>query len=207
MRPAIDFPPEILGSPRPPFTENVVMLVTGLPRSGTSLLMQMLEAGGIPPLTDKRRAADADNARGYYELEAVKSLAQDASCLAEAAGKAVKVVLPLLPYVPPDHSYHVLLIERDLDEVVRSQKAMLDRQGQIAAEPAVVRPAYERLLRSSRQMLSVSPRARTLRLSHRWVLRHPVEAAENIASFLGQSLDQAKMAQVVEPSLHRQITS
>jgi len=197
------FPPELLGSSRPPFTGNVVTLVTGLPRSGTSLLMQMLAAGGIEPLTDGVRTPDADNPRGYYELEAVKSLARDSSCLAGAAGKVVKVILPLLPHIPPGNAYHVLLIERDLDEIFASQKTMLDHSGKLAADPDILRPAYEGILRRGRQMLAAALRARTLRLSHKWVLTHAMEAAEAIAAFLGQPLDVARMAAVVDPALYR----
>lgn len=198
------FPPKILGQPRAPFGKDAVVLVTGLPRSGTSLLMQMLTAGGVPPLTDEQRGADEDNPRGYFELEAVKSLAQDASCLKAADGKAVKVVLPLLPHVPADKHYHVLFIERDLDEIFASQKAMLDRTGQSAHDPASVRPAYERLLRMGRRVLSTSPRARALRLGHRWVIQNPHAAAEAIAAFLDLDLDVKTMAACVDPRLHRQ---
>jgi hypothetical protein len=199
-----DFPPEVLGAAREPFGEEAVTIVTGLPRSGTSLLMQMLAAGGLEPLTDERRSADEDNPKGYFELEAVKSLAEDNAVLQGADGKAVKVVLPLLRHVPPGKQYHVLLIERDLDEIFASQKAMLDRHDAAAHDPSTLRPAYERLLRQSRQMFTASPQARALRLSHRWVIANPAVAARSIAEFLGRPLDTGAMAACVDARLHRQ---
>jgi tetratricopeptide (TPR) repeat protein len=202
-----DFPPEVLGPERPPFDASAITLVTGLPRSGTSLLMQMLAAGGLEPLTDKQRAADEDNPKGYFELEAVKALAEDNAVLQDAGGKAVKVVLPLLRHVPPGKQYHVLLIERDLEEIFASQKAMLDRHEAAAHDPSTLRPAYERLLRQSRQMLAAGPQARTLRLSHRWVITNPAAAAQSIAGFLGQAMDIEAMAACVDTSLHRQRSS
>ncbi len=166
--------------------------------------MQMLAAGGLEPLTDGQRTADEDNPKGYFELEAVKSLAEDNAALQNADGKAVKVVLPLLRHVPPGKQYHVLLIERDLEEIFASQKAMLDRHEAAVHDPSTLRPAYERLLRQSRQMLTASPQARSLRLSHRWLIANPVAAAQTIADFLGRPMDTAAMAACVDTKLHRQ---
>jgi len=202
--PQSDFSPEVLGPVRDPFGAEAVTIVTGLPRSGTSLLMQMLVAGGLEALTDQQRAADEDNPKGYFELEAVKSLKEDNTALQDADGKAVKVVLPLLPHLPPGKQYHVLFIERDLEEIFASQKAMLDRHAAAAHDPATLRPAYERLVRQSQRALTQSPIARTLHLHHRWLLGHPQEAARAIADFLGGNLDVARMAAAVDTKLHRQ---
>ena len=106
---------------------DFVVIVSGLPRSGTSLLMQMLAAGGLPLLTDGVRKADADNRRGYYELEAAKKTKADASWLAAAAGKVVKMVYVLLYDLPPDYHYRVVFLQRRLEEVLASQKVMLLR--------------------------------------------------------------------------------
>lgn len=201
-----EFAPEVMGLSRPPFAEPVITVVTGLPRSGTSLLMQMLTAGGLEPLTDGQRLADDDNPRGYFEMEAVKSLARDASCLDQAGGKVVKIVLPLLPHLPRQHQYHVVFIERDLEEIFASQAAMLKRSGRDdgGAAPDKLRPAYERLLRQSRQLLAGQPRIRALRLSHRWLLQNAEAGARALADFLGRPLEVAKMAAAVDPTLHRQ---
>jgi hypothetical protein len=166
--------------------------------------MQMLAAGGLDPLTDSQRTADEDNPKGYFELEAVKALAENNAVLEDADGKAVKVVLPLLPHVPPGKQYHVLLIERDLEEIFASQKAMLERHAAEAHNPSTLRPAYESLLRQSRQMLGASPQARTLRLSHRWVIANPAAAARRIGEFLGREMDTEAMTGCVDSKLHRQ---
>ena len=116
--------------------EMEIIIVSGLPRSGTSLLMQMLAAGGITVITDKLRTADADNPRGYYEVELVKKIKQDASWLPQVRGKAVKMISQLLYDLPASESYRVILMERDLDEVLVSQEKMLERLGRTAARGA-----------------------------------------------------------------------
>src|SRR5262249_30630691 len=102
-----------------------IIIVSGLPRSGTSLMMQMLDGGGVPVLTDNIRAADTDNPRGYYEFEPVKATKRDATWLPAARGKAVKMVSQLLYHLPPGETYRVLFLERDLEEVLASQEKML----------------------------------------------------------------------------------
>ena len=113
---------------------NFVTIVSGLPRSGTSLLMQMLAAGGMQVITDGQRAADQHNPRGYFELEAVKHTRTDHSWLTRAEGKAVKVVHLLLPHLPSDREYRVIFMQRDLSEIIASQRAMLQQQGRPAAK-------------------------------------------------------------------------
>jgi hypothetical protein len=110
-------------------TENFITIVSGLPRSGTSMMMQMLAAGGMPALADNLRQADEDNPRGYYEFERVKEVATDSSWLDEAEGKAVKMVYRLLYDLPADRSYRVIFMIRSLDEVIASQQVMLERSG------------------------------------------------------------------------------
>ena len=106
-----------------------ITVVSGLPRSGTSLLMQMLRAGGVPILSDQVRAEDANNPRGYLEFEPVKRLARDASWIPQARGKAVKVIAQLIGKLPPDERYHIIMMRRDVDEVITSQMQMLERLG------------------------------------------------------------------------------
>ena len=103
----------------------MIVVVSGLPRSGTSLMMQMLQAGGMPLLTDGRRAADGDNPKGYCEFEPAKRLKDDASWLGAAEGRAVKLVSALLFDLPPERRYRVIFMTRDLDEVLASQRDLL----------------------------------------------------------------------------------
>ena len=108
---------------------RTITIVSGLPRSGTSMMMQMLEAAGLEVATDGRRIADSDNPKGYFELDAVKRLQEDSSFLQTVVGQAVKVVSPLVPFLPSEYDYRIISMERDLDEVLASQRVMLDRRG------------------------------------------------------------------------------
>jgi hypothetical protein len=185
---------------------NFVTIVSGLPRSGTSLMMQMLEAGGMPLITDGQRAADQHNPRGYFELEAVKHTRTDHSWLAGAEGKAVKVVHLLLPHLPVDREYRVLFMERDLAEIIASQRAMLQQQGRPAANlpDSKLAELFGNQLSQVRQWLAQNPNFRVLRLEHREVIEMPLTAAQQIAAFLDGGLDPQRMAAVVEPTLYRQ---
>lgn len=182
-----------------------VYLVSGLPRSGTSMLMRMLEAGGLAVLTDGVRAADGDNPRGYYELGAIKATVVDASWVRVARGKAVKVISYLLPHLPGDVDYRVLFLRRDLHQVVRSQRAMLERLGQPVGESdeAARRLLAEHLV-DVEAWLETAAHVRRLGVSHAGVLSDPRGQSERIARFFGRDLDLDAMARVVEPSLWRQ---
>src|SRR5262245_6505245 len=108
-----------------------VAVVSGLPRSGTSMMMKMLEAGGLTPYTDGERSADIDNPEGYYEFERVKDLERDPdkSWVRGARGKALKVISFLLRHLPGENRYRIVYMRRHLDEVLKSQDKMLDRLG------------------------------------------------------------------------------
>lgn len=183
-----------------------IVVVSGLPRSGTSMLMQMLVAAGLPAFTDGDREADASNPRGYYEHEKVKALARDTTWLPEAADHALKVVAPLLPYLPPGPDYRVVYVERDLDEVIRSQAAMLARSGQPTAPTEALRVAYARYDTAAREWMA--EHAQSLVLSHADVLTRPLDAAARLADFLGLGTEAGAVtetiAAVVDPALHRQ---
>ena len=115
------------------FPTKMITIVSGLPRSGTSMMMQLLDSGGLPILTDNVRAADDDNPRGYFEFDPVKRLKTDSGWLENAEGKVVKVIVQLLPYLPETYEYKVLLMHRDLREVLKSQEIMLKRHGKTGA--------------------------------------------------------------------------
>ena len=107
----------------------MITIVSGLPRSGTSMMMQMLKQGGIEILTDKIRQNDVNNPRGYYELEKVKELPKDNTWLPEAEGKGVKIIVQLLQYLLPGFEYRIIFMQRDIKEILRSQKKMLENLG------------------------------------------------------------------------------
>ncbi len=183
----------------------MITVVSGLPRSGTSLVMQMLAAGGYPILCDDRRPADDDNPRGYLEYARVKSLEHDASWLDQAEGKAVKIISPLLASLPAHHDYRIIFLQRDLGEVLRSQAIMLQRRGQPPGPSAEVMQAhFERHLQTVESWLSRQSHIRTLNCQFTDLMRGPLNMAAMIAQFLEGELNLTEMAAAVEPTLHRQ---
>ena len=182
-----------------------VIVVSGLPRSGTSMAMQMLAAGGFPTMSDALRAADADNPRGYLEFEPVKQLRRDKSWVASAQGRAVKVIHLLLTELPEDLDYRIIFMDRDLSEVIRSQAVMLERSGKSGGglTPERMMAAYEAQLTSVFAWLAARPRFRVLRLSHAECVTNPRAAAAAINAFVGGGLDESKMIVAVDPALHR----
>ena len=186
---------------------DFVTIVSGLPRSGTSLMMQMLAAGGMPVLTDGVRAADEDNPRGYLEFEAVKRTRQDSSWLNSARGKAVKMVYLLLRDLPPTEDYRVILMHRDLTEVLASQRAMLLRLGNPGADlsDAQMASLFRAQLQSTTAWLQADPRFRLLETHYQDCLRNPARAAAQVNEFLGGHLDETAMAAAVDPALYRRV--
>jgi tetratricopeptide (TPR) repeat protein len=191
----------------PPIDEEV-FVVSGLPRSGTSMVMQMLAAGGMPVLTDGLRAADEDNPLGYFEYEPVKALQSDAGWIAQARGKAVKIVAPLLRALPGDCRYRVVFVDRDLDEVLASQSQMLIRRGKSVDDTPArrqrIRRQYERIVGDVKAALPGRPNVRFLTLDRAAVFHDPRAAADALNRFAGGSLAVAAMAAAIKPELHRQ---
>ncbi len=183
-----------------------IVVVSGLPRSGTSMAMKMLEAGGLSPITDGIRAADEDNPKGYYEDERVKNLAQDPdqSWLAEARGKVVKIISFLLKDLPPTHNYKVVFMRRDLSEVLASQAKMLDRRGEAnETADAEMRAHFEDHLLRAKYWLSHSSHFEALYVDYSAVLAEPRREAERLAAFLDCGLDVERMVTMVDESLYR----
>ena len=183
----------------------MIVVVSGLPRSGTSLLMQMLAAGGLPVLTDGVRVADEDNPRGYFEWEPAKRLPREPDLIRMAEGKAVKIVSSLLWALPPGYEYRVLYMERPLAEVAASQVAMIRRQGRTAPleGEALVRALaahQQQVLALVRQM----PRVCLHTVRYHDVLAEPHREAQRIADFLAMPLDCEAMARQADHRLYRQ---
>jgi hypothetical protein len=184
------------------------MIVSGLPRSGTSMMMKMLEAGGLDVLTDHRRQADTDNPKGYYEFERVKQLEHDRSWLRDAEGKVVKIISQLLHHLPPDYAYKVVFMRRRMEEILASQEQMLVRRGEetdkIADEKlaALFRQHLERV----KAWLDEQPSFDVIYVSYNRVLESPRDEARRVDAFLDEDLDVHRMAAVVDPQLYRQRT-
>lgn len=199
---------------------DLITVVSGLPRTGTSLMMQILEAAGLPIFTDGEREADASNQRGYFEHRRTASLlhAGDQTWLGEARGKAIKVVAPLLASLPrrlvdpdkPTHEpapvvYRVLFMERDMEEILSSQSAFLDRLGSPTPVPGGggLAKAYVQQLRHAREWCR-DPGVHALAVSYRDLVERPDEVLPAIAEFLGASGQLATMRACIDPSLYRE---
>jgi hypothetical protein len=187
-------------------SEKNVTVVSGLPRSGTSMMMQMLEAGGMEVLTDKIRKSDDDNPRGYYELEAVKRLAKDQACLDDAQGKSVKIISELLKYLPPKHRYKVIFMLRNMEEILASQSAMLARNGKPTGNISDEKLAqlYSRHLEQVMAWMEQQPNIDILYINYNEMLKYPKEGVGKIGMFLGNTLNLERMASAVDDELHRQ---
>ena len=182
-----------------------VIVVSGLPRSGTSMAMKMLDAGGLATTTDGERTADEDNPKGYFEDERVKDLEKmvDKSWIRDSRGKAIKVISFLLKSLPADNNYKVIFMRRDLDEVLASQQKMLDRRGEDnSTADEQMRDLWTNHLWRANYMLKNQPQFEFIEISYSDVLAHPEENARAIAEFIG-GLDARKMAEVVDPDLYR----
>ncbi len=183
----------------------MITIVSGLPRSGTSLMMQMLAAGGVPILSDGERPADVDNPRGYLEWERIKQLPKDPGGIAQAEGKAVKVISQLLLALPAGHEYRVIFMQRPLPEVMASQDEMLRRRGNFdpAEDNAVVARAFQDHLSDVYAWFNGKPYLKVSRVQYHAVLRKPKETAEAVANFLNLPLDVEAMMRQVDQTLYR----
>jgi hypothetical protein len=183
-----------------------IVVVSGLPRSGTSMVMKMLEAGGLPILTDGLRTADEDNPKGYYEVERVKDLARetDKGWLAGARGKGIKVISYLLKSLPGHFNYRVVFIRRDIEEVLASQRKMLARRGETEETPPErMRALFDDDLWRAGYQLKRRPEFETIELHYSAVLARPLEESRRLAAFLGGGLNAEAMAAAVDPQLYR----
>ena len=188
------------------FHAGFVTVVSGLPRSGTSMMMRMLASGGLPVVVDHDRKPDADNPNGYYEFEPIKKLKEDCSWVAGAVGHVVKAVYLLLYDLPKEYRYRVVFMRRDLPEVIASQDTMLRRSGSTTGtiDPRMLARHFETQIRQSEAWLRQQPNFAVLYVNYADIVRDPATAAGAVADFLGGGLDTAKMAASVEPQLYRQ---
>ncbi|HTG16667.1 MAG TPA: sulfotransferase domain-containing protein [Blastocatellia bacterium] len=185
---------------------QAITIVSGLPRSGTSMMMKMLAAGGVEPLTDNIRAADEDNPRGYFEFERVKQIEHDKAWLEDARGRAVKLISALLKHLPPTHNYKVIFMRRAMPEILASQRQMLIRR----EEPADAVPddkmaaMFEKHVAQVESWLAAQPNIETIYVSYNEVMKDARPHAERINDFLGGALNVDAMIQVADQTLYRQ---
>ncbi len=182
-----------------------VTVVSGLPRSGTSMMMQVLAAGGLPILSDGIREKDPDNPRGYYEYEPVKKTKQDPSWVKLAVGKAVKVIYSLVYELPAGYNYRLIFMQRNMDEVLASQKKMLDRSGRQGAKvsEAELAALFQKQLTDFYKWIAGQAQFSILTVNHRQMLSSTLIECKKIAGFIGEDFDDEAAAAVVSPLLYR----
>jgi LPS sulfotransferase NodH len=184
---------------------DYLTIVSGLPRSGTSMMMKMVEAGGIPVIVDNIRGADDDNPKGYYEFEPVKKTKEDASWVEGSAGKCVKMVYRLLYDMPSTHKYRVLFMRRHLDEVIKSQQVMLERSGKKGGD--LGDDQFKMLFRKETdkclKWIADQPNIECIEVSYNDLLANALPLISQVNQFLGGDLNEEAMAGVVDPSLWR----
>jgi hypothetical protein len=182
-----------------------ITIVTGLPRSGTSMMMRMLQAGGMEVLTDHLREADDDNPNGYYEFEKVKEIKANRSWLPSTRGKVIKMVSMLLYELPPDHHYRIVFIKRDLREICESQRIMLARNGsQPTLKDQELIAEYQSHLREVESWLSHQQNMEVLSLVYGNIIDNPEENIHKINVFFNGRLAEGPMIKVIDKSLYRQ---
>ena len=192
-------------APRTSPKTQTVIVVSGLPRSGTSMMMKMLAEGGLPVLTDAVRSADEDNPNGYFELEAVKQLSEGyKDWLADADRKIVKVISALLEHLPPEHHYKVLFMERQIPEILASQRKMLARRNETSAvSDEEMEAQFREHLKVIKYWLARQPNMDVLYVDYNRMMADPDPTLRKIVDFLGLPLDVSKMRAVPNEGLYR----
>ncbi len=187
---------------------NFITIVSGLPRSGTSMMMKMLDRGNMPILSDNIRKPDTDNPKGYYEFERVKELEHDNSWLEMAQGKVVKIVSPILQHLILDkkYRYKIIFMLRSLDEVLASQRKMTDRLNQMkdTIKDNILKQNYSAHLEEIRQWLDKNENIEVMYVNYTDIVSNPISIAEDILNFLDINLNTGEMARVIDDSLYRQ---
>ena len=187
--------------------DKTIYVVSGLPRSGTSMMMKMLEAGGLLPVTDNERTADEDNPKGYYEFERVKKMSEgDVAWVKDAPGKVVKVISYLLQHLPPGYDYKVIFMRRAMPEILASQKKMLINRGEptdkVSDEELSL--LYEKHLEKTFNWLNQQKNFSYMEADYNQMLKNPGSLLPQMKAFLGNHLNFEKVAEVVDPKLYHQ---
>lgn len=187
--------------------KNRVVVVSGLPRSGTSLMMMMLDAAGIHPMQDNIRTADADNPKGYYEYERVKKLPEgDTAWVKDARGKSVKVITALLEHLPSRYQYDIIVMRREMSEILASQRKMLERRGEDPnkVSDAEMAELFSKHFNKVMDWVRKQRNIRFIEVSYNQLLETPEQEVKKLAEFLGSGVDAAAMLNRIDPDLYRQ---
>ena len=188
-------------------SQSFITVISGLPRSGTSMMMKMLSAGGLEIVTDDQRKADEDNPKGYYELERVKKLKDgDTKWLDQTQGKVIKVISALLEYLPENYSYKVIFMKRNMEEILASQQKMLIRRGENPdkVDDQTMAKLFKKHLIKVEAWLAQQQNIDVLYLNYNNIIQDPVNNIIPTAHFLGGNLDYKKMLKIIDKDLYRQ---
>jgi hypothetical protein len=186
---------------------EAITIVSGLPRSGTSMMMKMLDAGGVEVLTDNLRTPDQSNPKGYYEFERVKKLKDgDHAWLENTRGKAVKIISALLEHLPGRYAYKVIFMRRHIPEILASQKQMLIRRGEATDKVSdeKLEELYLAHIKNIETWLAQQPNFEVIYISYNEILENPDENIAELNRFLGGKLDTQAMAQTISRDLYRE---
>lgn len=190
-----------------PENDKTIYVVSGLPRSGTSMMMKMLEAGGVTPLVDNIRTADDDNLQGYYEFERVKAMKDgDVAWISEAQGKVIKVISALLESLPAEYTYKIIFMEREMMEILASQRKMLERRGKPSnpAEDEKFAELYGKHLEKVKSWLATKPNMKVLYVRYNDMVRDPADYAKKVAEFLDAAMNVEAMVNIPQEQFYRQ---
>tara|TARA_B100000401_G_C52698713_1_gene668011 strand:- start:9 stop:1046 length:1038 start_codon:yes stop_codon:yes gene_type:complete len=182
-----------------------IIIVSGLPRSGTSMMMQILSAGGLDILTDKKRTPDDNNPRGYYEYEPVKKLMIDKSWLPQAKGKVVKVIAQLIPYLPSNFNYKIVFMRRPMDEVLKSQQVMLGKEKDVKSKafPSGLNNAFQKQLNRVDEWVESQANIDVININYKDIISSPENELESLVSFLDKPLEIDKLKSAIDKKLYR----
>ena len=186
--------------------KDSIIVVSGLPRSGTSMMMKMLVEGGLSAVIDNIRTADEDNPKGYFELEKVKQLDKDNSWIGDCQGKVIKIISMLLKPLPSEYNYKIIFMRRKMEEILASQRQMLIRRGQPTNTVADDKMAemFNKHLKDIESLIDSRPNMECLYVSYNEVLENPLGRIDRINDFLDGQLNRPAMFEVVDKTLHRQ---
>ncbi|MBG15829.1 MAG: hypothetical protein CL853_05700 [Crocinitomicaceae bacterium] len=182
-----------------------IIIVSGLPRSGTSMMMQILSAGGLDILTDKKRTPDDNNPRGYFEYEPVKKLMIDKSWLPQAKGKVVKVIAQLIPYLPSNFNYKIVFMRRPMDEVLKSQQVMLGKEKDVKSKafPSGLNNAFQKQLNRVDEWIESQANIDVININYKDIISSPENELESLVSFLDKPLEIDKLKSAIDKKLYR----
>jgi hypothetical protein len=178
-------------------------IVSGLERSGTSMLMQILKAGGIPISFDKSRKPDVNNPKGYFELEGgkiINKLMGGVFPLKLYLGEFIKITAYGLKYLPKGN-YKIIYSERNIEEILDSMEKMT---GEIDSDRSQIKDSFQKLNNMIKKKIISRDDAEILFLNYNEIMKNPKKNINKIGGFLKiKDLDVEEMMRVIDIGLYR----